>query len=158
MPSPQATIRRSQGADLAAVLALLQSAALPTADLKSAPDLHLWVLEEAASVLGVIGMERYGKCALLRSLAVDPSHRHAGFGYQLVTRLERDAQSEGVEQLVLLTETAEEFFRAVGYEVIDRRYAPEEIKLSTEFRSLCPASAVCLRKLLASSRAGVSHG
>jgi amino-acid N-acetyltransferase len=55
---------------------------------------------------------------------------------------------------VLLTETAEKFFRAIGYEVIDRRHVPEEIKQSAEFRSLCPASAVCMSKLLASPRAG----
>src|ERR1700686_5394239 len=116
MPSPQVTIRRSQGADLSAVLALLQSAALPTADLSSATDLQLWVLEADVSLLGVIGMERYSECALLRSLVVDPGHQRRGFGYQLVPRLERDAQAEGVEQLVLLTETAEVFFRAIGYE------------------------------------------
>jgi amino-acid N-acetyltransferase len=103
-------------------------------------------------------MERYGESALLRSLVVGPSHRRGGFGHQLVTRLEREAQVAGVEQLVLLTETAEEFFRAIGYATIDRRYVPEKIQQSAEFRSLCPASAVCMRKLLAPSRAGVSHG
>ena len=53
---------------------------------------------------------------------------------------------------MLLTETAEKFFRAIGYEVIDRRHVPEEIKQSAEFRSLCPASAVCMTKLLPSAR------
>jgi amino-acid N-acetyltransferase len=59
---------------------------------------------------------------------------------------------------VLLTETAEGFFRAIGYEIIDRSHVPEKINQSAEFRLLCPASAVCMRKSLASSRAGVSHG
>jgi arsenate reductase len=94
-------------------------------------------------------MERFGTCALLRSLAVGTSFQRRGFGHNLVARLERDAQAYGVEQLVLLTETAEKFFRAIGYEVIDRRLVPEEIKQTAEFRSLCPASAVCMTKLLA---------
>jgi amino-acid N-acetyltransferase len=66
--------------------------------------------------------------------------------------------SKGVEQLVLLTEAAEQFFHAIGYEAIDRSSVPEAIKQSAEFRSLCPASAVCMTKYLASSRAEVSNG
>jgi amino-acid N-acetyltransferase len=146
--SSQPTIRRGQDADLVAVLALLQGAGLPTADLTSATGLHMWVLLDKESLIGVVGMERFGARALLRSLAVAPSYRQRGMGHQLVARLEREAQADGVEQLVLLTETAEKFFRVVGFEVIERRYVPEEIKQSAEFRSLCPVSAVCMSKLL----------
>jgi amino-acid N-acetyltransferase len=103
-------------------------------------------------------MERFGAGALLRSLAVAPSYRQRGMGHQLVTLLEREARADGVEQLVLLTETVENFFRAHGYEVIDRRHVPEDIKQSAEFRSLCPATAICMSKLLASSRTRMSHG
>jgi amino-acid N-acetyltransferase len=49
-----------------------------------------------------------------------------------------------------LTETAEGFFRGLGYHVIDRGYVIEELKQSAEFRSLCPASAVCMTKSLVS--------
>jgi hypothetical protein len=31
-----------------------------------------------------------------------------------------------------------------GYDVVDRAYAPDEVKASAEFRSRCPASAVCM--------------
>jgi amino-acid N-acetyltransferase len=158
MLSRQPTIRLGRDADLTAVLALLQGAGLPTADLASVASLHFWVLEAEASLIGVVGMERFGARALLRSLAVAPSYRQRGMGHQLVARLEREAQAGDVEQLVLLTETAEKFFRAIGYEVVDRRHVPEEIKQSAEFRSLCPASAVCMSKLLTSRRSMVSHG
>jgi amino-acid N-acetyltransferase len=143
-------IRRGHAADLAAVVILLKDFALPTDDLASAPDLRLWVVEDEQSVFGVIGMECFGACALLRSLAVAPSHQKRGIGRQLIVRLESDAHSDGVEQLVLLTETAEAFFRAIGYQVTDRRYVPEEIKRTAEFQSLCPASAVCMTKSLPS--------
>jgi|SRR5580692_8595449 amino-acid N-acetyltransferase len=156
--SVQPTIRRAQGVDLAVALALLEGAGLPTADLTSARDLQLWVFEENETVFGLIGMERFGACALLRSLAVSPSYQRRGFGHTLVALLEREAQSEGVKQLVLLTETSERFFRAIGYEEIDRRLVPEQIKQSAEFQSLCPASAVCMTKLLAPSGARASHG
>jgi amino-acid N-acetyltransferase len=49
---------------------------------------------------------------------------------------------------VLLTETAETFFRRLGYEAIDRHYVSEDLKQSAEFRALCPASAVCMTKSL----------
>lgn len=152
------TIRRSQGTDLTAALALLQRARLPTADLTNAVGLHLWVLEAEESLVGVIGLERFGASALLRSLAVAPSYQQRGLGYQLVARLESDAQADGVERLVLLTESAETFFRAIGYEVIDRRYVPEEIRQSAEFLSLCPASAVCMSKSLVPASVEAQHG
>ncbi len=148
----QTTIRPGQAADLSAVLTLLEGAGLPTDDIISAPDLHLWVLEVGRSVIGVIGMERFGASALLRSLAIAPGYQRQGLGHELVASLERDAYGKGVEQLVLLTDTADAFFQGIGYEVIDRRFVPEEIKRSAEFRLLCPASAVCMTKSVSASR------
>jgi amino-acid N-acetyltransferase len=142
------SIRHGQSTDLPAVLVLLHGAGLPTADLTSAHGLKMWVLEARDSLLGVIALERFGTDALLRSLAVAPEYRKRGFGHELVARLEQDAQADGVEQFVLLTETAEPFFRSLGYEVIDRRYVSEELKQSSQFRALCPASAVCMSKAI----------
>jgi len=146
MASVQPAVRLGQSADLAAVAALLKGAGLPTDDLTSAQDLHLWVLQADGDVVGVIGIERFGASALLRSLAIAPAYQRRGLGHQLVAQLEHDVQDQGVEQLILLTETAESFFRKIGYQVIDPRHVPEEVKQSAEFRSLCPASAVCMTK------------
>lgn len=148
MLSLQLAIRSGQSADLAVVTALLEGAGLPTDDLTSASGLHLWVLEADGDVVGAIGIERFGASALLRSLVIAPAYQRRGLGHRLVAQLEQDVQETGVEQLILLTETAESFFRRIGYEVIDRRYVPEEITQSAEFRSLCPASAVCMHKAL----------
>jgi len=142
------SIRCGESADMSAVLSLLESAGLPTADLTSASGLQLWVLKEKGSLIGIIALERFGTDALLRSLAIAPDCRRRGFGHKLVARLEHDAEKNGVERLFLLTETAERFFRGLGYEIIDRRFVREELEQSAEFRSLCPASAVCMRKAL----------
>jgi amino-acid N-acetyltransferase len=144
----QLGIRRGLSTDMPALLVLLQGAGLPTADLKSSQRLKMWVLEARDSVLGTIALEPFGTNGLLRSLAVAPEYRKWGFGRELVARLERDAQAIGVERLVLLTETSESFFRSLAYEVIDRRDVSEELKQSAEFRSLCPASAVCMSKAI----------
>ena len=148
-------IRRGQADDLAAVRDLLQRAGLPTDDLTWAPGLQVWVLEAEGLLAGVIGLERFGAGGLLRSLAVAPEFQHRGLGHQLVGQLEHDARAGGVEQLVLLTQTAEAFFRGLGYGVIDRRYVPDELKHSEEFRSLCPATAVCMTKALSPSTVDV---
>jgi amino-acid N-acetyltransferase len=142
------SLRRGKVTDLPAVLGLLQGAGLPNDDVTSAPGLHLWVLAADESLLGVIGLERFGPGALLRSLAIAPGFQRRGLGQLLVAQLENDARADGVEQLVLLTESAQAFFEGLGYEVVDRGYVSEDLKQSAEFRSLCPASAVCMRKSL----------
>ena len=76
----------------------------------------------------------------------------------LVLVLERDALSAGTEMLVLLTQAAAPFFARLGYSVVDRAYVPEEVNASAEFRSLCPASAICMAKSLVSQSAGAPHG
>ena len=141
-------IRRGHLADLSAVSQLLEGAGLPTADLKSAHELQTWVLEAKNSIVGVIGLERFGSEALLRSLAVAPEYRKHGLGQELVGRLEQDAQADGIKQLILLTETAEPFFSRLGYAITDRRDVSKDVKLTEEFRALCPASAVCMSKSL----------
>ena len=49
-------IRRTKPSDLTAVLQLLHTAGLPTADLTSAPGLQLWVRESEGELVGVIGL------------------------------------------------------------------------------------------------------
>lgn len=142
-------IRRGQPADWVSVVELLQRAQLPTEDLTRAPDLALWVLEIDAQIAGAVALEGSRPAArLLRSLVVAPGHRQRGLGQALVARVEREARGAGTEQLVLLTETAQAFFQRLGYQVIERAAVPERLRQSAEFRTLCPASAVCLAKRL----------
>jgi amino-acid N-acetyltransferase len=81
-------------------------------------------------------------------VAVASHARHRGLGHALVKRLEEQACREGLIELVLLTETAKTFFEREGYSVIDRASAPEPVRTSAEFRTLCPQSATCLSKRL----------
>ena len=130
--------------------ALLQRAKLPTDDLSSAPGLQTWILEIGRDLAGAIALEGEGSAArLLRSLVVSPAHQRRGLGQSLVARAESDARAQGVQQLVLLTESAQGFFSRLGYRVIERGVAPQQLRQSAEFRSLCPASAVCMAKSLA---------
>lgn len=149
-PSQNPGLRCGGPADIPAFVALLAGAGLPTADIVGSAGLQLWVLEENGALVGAIALERYGVDALLRSLVVVPEQRARGFGYLLVSQLEHDASAQGVERLVLLTETAGPFFRRLGYDALERRLVSDEMKQSPEFRSLCPASALCMSKRLLS--------
>jgi protein-tyrosine-phosphatase/N-acetylglutamate synthase-like GNAT family acetyltransferase len=152
-PLADIQVRSARASDLTAVVELLAGTKLPTSDLATAPGLRSWVAEAGNEIVGVIAMERYDSGGLLRALVVAPSHQRHGLGRELVAHLEEQARSAGVEQLILLTQTAEPFFRAQGYSLIDRQYVPEDLKQSEEFRSLCPATAVCMTKSLAPSSA-----
>ena len=141
-------VRAARAEDTSRVLALLADSRLPTEDVTTAHDLRIWIAESNGAIQGVIALERFGNEGLLRSLAVSPGCRQRGLGRELVAHVERHAQMGGITRLVLLTETAERFFDALGYEVTDRHLANDGMRQSAEFRSLCPASAVCMSKTL----------
>jgi arsenate reductase len=147
-----ASIRPGTAGDREAVLELLRKAALPTGDLDDSAAVRFWVAEDGTRLVGAVGLERYGADGLLRSLVVAPESRNRGIGAELVAALEHDARSEGIGRLVLLTETAKPFFERLGYAVVPRDLVPAPVKGSAEFRSLCPASAVCMVKTLGSAK------
>lgn len=109
---------------------------------------HFYVARSGQEFLGCIGLEQYGLTGLLRSMWVDEKHRNQGIAHALITRLEGHASSLGLNALYLLTETAETYFGKQGYRQVDRSLTPEELKNSAEFKSLCPASAKVMVKLL----------
>ena len=139
-------IESATPADLSAIRALLDEAGLPHADIGHGSGVRFWIARAGGNPLGAVGLERYGRSGLLRSLVVVPEARGTGLGGRLVDALEESASSGGVHRLVLLTQTAETFFAHRGYAVIGRSDAPAEVRSSAEFRSLCPASATCMAK------------
>jgi len=127
---------------------ILESCGLPTADLSAEKLVEFLILCDGEALAGVIGLERYGRVGLLRSLAVQPELRDQGRGGQLIQQIEKRAREQGVKELYLLTTTAEGFFARHGYLRVPRESAPTEIRSTAEFRELCPDSAVLMRKLL----------
>ena len=99
---------------------------------------------DGPKLVAVIGLEIKTHSALLRSLAVDADYRNRGIATRLVCKIEDYAKSVEVDTLYLLTLTAEAFFEKLGYQRIARHSAPAGIQETTEFRNLCPASAVCM--------------
>ena len=133
---------------LRAARALLQGANLPAGDLESLPLEDFFYAGAADAPVGLVGLERFGPDALLRSLVVLPEHQGKGLGAALVRHAESYAAAHGVRFLYLLTTTAEAFFSRRGYALADRTHAPLGIQSTAEFSSLCPSEAVFMVKRL----------
>ena len=130
---------------LGTVRALLDRVGLPSEDLGRAP-VDVRTVELAGVTVGCVAVERHGAFGLLRSLAVAPEARGLGHGRQLVEAAERVAVDRQLDALYLLTTTAASFFEAIGYARVERDRVPEAVRRSSEFASVCPASATVLMK------------
>ena len=140
-------IEPASSADLPGVVALLRRNGLPVDGLSAETDVLL-VARDDNALVGSAALERYGADALLRSVAVDAAYRGSGLGQRLTSAALETARQRGVRDLFLLTTTAEHFFPRFGFEPVERDAVPELVRLSVEFTTACPASAVVLRKQL----------
>lgn len=145
MKSGAYVIESAQADDVGAMAALLESAGLAADDLGT-PGRHFLVARDGTGLVGMVGAEVQGPDALLRSLAVAPTHRGAGVGAALLRRLEAAAAEWGVQRWWLLTTTAEAYFRRRGFAVVLRGEAPESIRRTGQFSGGGCASAVCLTR------------
>ena len=127
-----------------AAIHLLRENNLPVSDLDEAK--HLFVLKENNEVVGTGGLEFFHTCALLRSIAVAKQLQGAGIGKTISGQLEEIARQKGIEDLYLLTNTAENFFKKQGYEAISRNDVPGDIRTTSEFSMVACASAIVMRK------------
>jgi len=126
------------------VLALLKKNKLPFQDITLGVTLMVRYHDASGKLIGSGGLEFYGDYALLRSVAVDESQRGKSMGKQITADLLSRAKSKSNKAVYLLTETAHDFFLKLGFNDISRNDAPEEMKLSSEFTTACPASASCM--------------
>lgn len=141
-------LRAARDDDRGRIIALLGTASLPTSDLAEQPLEHFIVAEEQGSVVGCVGAEVFGRVALLRSLVVARSHRGRRLAERLVDKLETELAATGVADVWLLTIDADGFFSRLGYVSRSRDAAPEAIRKTEEFSSLCPGSAILMRNAL----------
>lgn len=138
-------IRNATDLDLSAVENLLSASDLPLDGVRDNFSGFI-VAEEAGEIAGAIGLEEFGSAALLRSAVVSPNHRGSGVGRKLVEQLLEHAQKVGIEELYLLTTTAEKYFPRFGFTLTSRSAVPDSVKASAEFRGACPDTAVVMKR------------
>jgi|Deesub1362B_J571_1020462.scaffolds.fasta_scaffold00795_2 amino-acid N-acetyltransferase len=137
-------IKKAGKEDLPYIKKLLKENCLPHEDI-SLDTSHFFIVETKNEFVGIGGVEIYGNFGLLRSILIMDSFRGKGYGKALCNRLIEYARNRGVEEIYLLTLTARDFFKKLGFEEINRCEVPSEIQETAEFRDLCPSTAVCMR-------------
>lgn len=136
--------------EAALVGALLGAHGLPVEDITATMLPDFVVATHGGEPCGVVGLQRAGDVALLRSLAVVHHARGHGLGAALVGLAEARAAEAGVRAVYLLTTDAAAFFARLGYAPVDRADAPEAIRATAQFSSICCSSATLMRKVIAS--------
>lgn len=145
-------IRNAKNGDLAAVEDLLSASDLPLDGVHENFS-NFIVAEDDGEIAGAIGLEEFGSFALLRSAVVSPGYRGRGVGCQLVEQLLANAEETGIEEIYLLTTTAEEYFPRFGFTRTTRSAVPDLVKASVEFQGACPDTAVVMtRRIGAAAR------
>jgi amino-acid N-acetyltransferase len=133
--------------DVPAVLALLEQNVLPTFGVRENVTGFL-VARAHSEIVGSAGLETYGACALLRSVAVTPARRTHGVGSALVQRLLARARRSELVAVYLLTTSAQAYFERFDFQVCPRAEAPNAIRGTWEFRTGCPDSAIFMRAVV----------
>ncbi len=105
---------------------------------------HMFLAKTGSEIVGITGMEIYGRYGLLRSLVSVKKYRGAGYGKTITGKILKHAADSGVGTVYLLTSTAAGFFEKLGFKYIDRSSVPEPIATTGEFTQLCPESADCM--------------
>ena len=138
-------IAAARPSDLPAIRQLLATVDLPDQGV----DEHLenfFVSYNGSELAGVGGLEVHAPSGLVRSVAVHPDRRRRGLARALWTAIEGRAQELRLDDLYLLTLTAESYFSRLGFAPVPRDQAPDEIRRTTEFRERCPDSAVLMSR------------
>ena len=126
-----------------ALLALLKHAGLLTADLDEGAAEYF-----AMGSVAFGGIVCFGVDGLLRSVVVAESARRGGKGRVVVNHLLSRARVHGMRDVWLLTETAEPFFAALGFEPRSRDTAPTAIQATSQFSKLCPSNSTLMHRSL----------
>ncbi len=133
--------------DLPLLSELLQANSLPDDDLIVIFGC-LTLARLNSELIGFGGLEQTGRFGLLRSLVTSEEFRGCGYGRAIVAHLIEQGREKHIESIYLLTFSAESFFARLGFAVVDRSVAPESIHNTSEFKFLCPDSAVCMCLML----------
>jgi amino-acid N-acetyltransferase len=126
------------------VISLLKQNQLPVDDLDEEKLLFAFFFQDVFAGCG--GLEIFGENALIRSVALREDLRGKGMGALIYEQLEQIAKDKGCQKLFLLTTTAESFFQHAGFLKADRDLAPIDIRNTQEFSTICPSSAIFMKK------------
>lgn len=142
-------IEAAQAVDQAAILNLLAETELPPEGVIDHLDGFLVAHDGSRELVACAGLERHGKIGLLRSVAVSPRLQKSGLGSRIVSALISEAKKKDMEEIVLLTTTARDFFaRRFNFVETTRDAYDKSLKNSLEWTLPRCASAVVMKLAL----------
>jgi len=141
-PGKDFDIRFANAMEFTAIQHLLKVSGLPTEGVEPGQGSFLVAVKDG--LLGVIGIEYYGKAVLLRSFAVEPKVRKAGIAKALVEKAFREMKDAGAADVYLLTNTAVHYFESYGFTVIEREEIPENILNQSSLGVVCSLASTCM--------------
>lgn len=148
---PRAVLRDATERDREAVSELLKRTRLAALDEWAQFGPHYILAVDDKRVLGVAGVEVYGKAGLLRSVAVLEEARSQGLGERLIDNRLGWAAGRGVTELYLLTTDARSYWLRQGFTDITRTEAPAEIRTSTQWKGGCSETAFAMKRQIANA-------
>jgi amino-acid N-acetyltransferase len=142
--SVKQNIRPAVPADQSGIETLLTAFDLPTAGIGEQISGFV-VAEDSGAIVASAGLEVYSRAALLRSVAVRPDHQGRGLARMLVLQLLERARANGIERVFLLTTTAAEYFRRIGFEAIADSTVDPAVRASKELGDCCCVGAQTMK-------------
>ncbi|MDQ3368264.1 MAG: UDP-N-acetylmuramate--L-alanine ligase [Myxococcota bacterium] len=139
-------MRPAQRADMAEMRTLLATAGLDGEPARDEQFGSFFVLRNEAGVVGTVALEVLGDDAVLRSLAVHPDARGAGYGWMLADVAVNQARWRGVRRIYLVTAGASDFFAAkFGFRVVDRSTVGKQVSQHETFTRSASVQLVAMR-------------
>ena len=141
----------ARAGDEGVIAALLSAAGLQT---QNPPDLaHTFLSFDGAHAVGTVSLDVHGQHAVLRSLAVASTHRRQGRAQALCAFALAHAREVGASDVYAISETAADFFAALGFRALSPELVPAGVRASPG-SVRCGATAICLHRRLASDGPG----
>ncbi|WP_454812251.1 arsenic resistance N-acetyltransferase ArsN2 [Labrys neptuniae] len=128
------------------LIAALRAEDLPVDDLAETGRIFFGYRTLDGQLVGFGGYELLGADALIRSVVVSPELRRARIGRNIVPLLLFRAHEAGAKRAWLLTTSASDFFSRLGFKPVERAEAPTAVLATRQASSLCPASAILMRR------------
>jgi amino-acid N-acetyltransferase len=132
-------------ADKDQIRRLLSTCGLPTLYIHR--HLKFFIVAKAdEKIVGVIGLEAYGRVGLLRSLCVDQAYRGRGVAKMLNAMIMAYAHMRGIVSFYMFTFDAEKFASKLGFHKIGKNRIPKSIRSTWQFRKLKSRPVVSMIK------------
>jgi len=122
---------------------LLEKCNLPVNDIMENID-NFIVSELENKIVGVGGYETHGEIVLIRSIAVDQACRGKSIGVNIYHLLESKIKHIGIKEVYLLTETATDYFKTLGFTIKERTSIPKVVTQTKQFKEICPSTAIVM--------------